>query len=342
MLQPKDVMIGIDLGGTSMRALVVDRRNKILALEKIPTNPTQRPERTVTDLAGMVDEVVKMAGLTRANVQGVSIGAPGAVDPRKGIVHHAPNLGWKEFALGQKLNARLNVPIFVENDVNVGVVGEHALGAARGTDDVVGIFVGTGIGGGIILAGELYEGLRGAAGELGHMILDINGPLCGCGRHGCAEALASRTAMERDVRGEIKKGGKSHVLKIMRERGKDRMTSSVILRALRKNDPVMKKVLARAQFYLALLVANVVNLLDPECIVIGGGVAERLGEEYVAPAREQAKAYFLDPRDADKIRVVPGILGDNAGALGAVVLGRKRLAIQHAPRHARKPKTGAA
>ena len=234
MAQRKDVMVGVDMGGTSLRALVVDGANKILAVEEIPTRVGQKPDAIVADVAAMVNRVVAHAGVKRANIRAVSIGVPGAVDPQWGIVHAAPNLGWKNFPFGPKLKALLRVPVCVENDVNVGVVGEHALGAGKGTRELVGIFPGTGIGGGLIVGGKLHEGCRGSAGEVGHMILQADGPRCGCGRRGCAEALASRTAMERDVRAAIKAGGSDMVLKIMKERGKDRMTSSVIQRALKK------------------------------------------------------------------------------------------------------------
>ena len=175
------------------------------------------------------------------------------------------------------------------------------------------------------MGGKLYEGCRGSAGEVGHVILQADGPRCGCGRRGCAEALASRTAMERDVRAAIKAGGSDMVLKIMKERGKDRMTSSVNQRALKKNDPVMRKVQKRAQYYMGLLVASVVNLLDPECVVIGGGIVERLGEDYLTPIRKVAYDHFLNPRNKGRVKIVAGRLGDDAAPLGAVVLARQRL-----------------
>jgi glucokinase len=325
MANTKDLMVGIDLGGTSVRALVVDSKNKILAVEKMPTNPGLPPDKLIGDLAGLVEDVVQSAGLQPAHLRAVSIGAPGAVDPIRGVVYHAPNLGWDKVPLGSKLGKLLRVPVFVENDVNVGVVGEHALGAGQGMQELVGIFVGTGIGGGILTNGRLYLGSRGAAAEIGHMILMVDGPRCGCGNRGCAEALASRTAMERDVRAAVKGGQKSVVPKLMKERGKERMTSSIIQRALKKHDPVMCKVMKRAQYYLGILVSSVVNFLDPECVVIGGGIAERLGEDFVAPIRQTAYECFLRRHDAQRVKVVPGILGDNAGPLGAVALARQRL-----------------
>ena len=325
MARRKEIIVGVDMGGTSLRALVVNEQNRILAVEKTPTKRDQDPENLIEDIAAEVEDAVESAGLRRNELCAVSVGAPGAVDSASGLVHAAPNLGWKDVRLGPKLSALLGVPVLVENDVNVGVVGEHVLGAGRGVQELVGIFVGTGIGGGIISRGELYEGCRGAAGEIGHMVLEVDGPRCGCGKRGCAEALASRTAMEREVRAAIKEGAKSCVLDIMKERHKERMTSSIIVRALKNKDRVMRGVLRRTEYYLGILVASVVNLMDPECVVIGGGVAERLQEDFVAPIRKTAREYYLSQRDAARIKIVPAQLGDNAGALGAVVLARKRL-----------------
>ena len=325
MLGKKEVMVGIDMGGTRLRALVVNAENKTLGMQRAPTNAKQKPDHLVADIAVLVEGAVQSAGLQLPDVRAVSMGVPGAVDAESGRVFHAPNLGWKNVPLGSKLTALLKVPVFIENDVHVGVMGEYILGAGRGARELVGIFVGTGIGGGIILGGRLYEGARGSAGEVGHIIIEINGPLCGCGNRGCAEALASRTAMERDVRAAIRRGEKSIVLKLMKERGRERMTSSIIERALKERDPVMEKVMEHAQFCLGILVANVVNMLDPECVVIGGGIAARLGKDYVTPIRRTAYQYFLRRNDARRVKIVPGLLGDDAGPLGAVALARQRL-----------------
>ena len=321
----KEIIVGIDMGGTSLRAVVVNEQNEILAIEKEPTNVSLKPVALIREMASMVEDVLATAGVRKSQLRAVSIGAPGAVDPQHGVVYHAPNLGWEAVPLSAEMKKLLRVPVFAENDVNVGVAGEHALGAGKGAKEMVGMFVGTGIGGGIISRGELYLGMRGAAAEVGHMIIQVDGPQCNCGNHGCIEALASRTAMERDVRAAIRAGKKSCVLKLMEERGKERMTSSVIQRALKKNDPVMHNVIKRAQYFLGIAVANLVNILDPECVVLGGGVTERLGEEFVAPIRKTAYENFLRRHDAERVKILPGTLGDNAGGLGAVVLARKRL-----------------
>ncbi|HUY13952.1 MAG TPA: ROK family protein [Terriglobia bacterium] len=325
MGQKPEAIAGIDLGGTSIKALIVDGKYKILAAVKRKTKATAKADPLIDEIASVVEEASKQAGLKVKDLFAVSIGAPGTIDTKRGIVLEAPNLGWKDVKLADELKKLLSVPILVDNDVNVGVVGEHALGAGEKVSELVGIFVGTGIGGGIIIHGELYGGGRGGAGEIGHTVILADGPACSCGHRGCAEALASRTAMERDVLDAIKGGQKSVVPKILKEKEKDRITSSVIQAAIEQKDAVMTEVFKRAQHYLGILVANMVNLLDPERVVIGGGLAERFGEDFVAPIRQTAYEYFLHGRDAKRIKVLPGALGDKSGALGAAVLAHKRL-----------------
>ncbi len=325
MASKKEVIVGVDLGGTSMKALAVDKKNKILAIGKGKTPAGVRPQVLIREIAALVKTTIKDAGCKLKAVEAVSIGAPGPVDVSLGIVREAANLGWKNVPLAADLEALLGVPVVVDNDVNVGTLGEHALGAGEKVRELVGVFVGTGIGGGIITGGKLFAGSNGWAGEVGHTVVLADGPVCSCGRRGHVEGLASRPAMERAVFEAVKAGRKSVVPEILKERGRDHITSSIIKAALARRDPVMQEVLERAQYFLGILVANVVNILDPERVVIGGGIAERLGEEYVGPIRRFAGEYFAHAQAAKRVQIVPGTLGDNAGALGAVVLARKHL-----------------
>lgn len=327
MAQRKEVIVGIDLGGTSIKALAVSRKNKILGAGKKRTEPSTDGRAIIREIARLVEKTAKQAGVKVKALAAVSVGAPGAVDRERGVVVEAPNLGWKNMPIGAGLMKLLGVPVVVDNDVNVGVVGEHELGAGEHASELVGIFVGTGIGGGIISGGKLYGGGHGWAGEVGHTVILVDGPVCSCGHRGCAESLASRTAMERDVRDAIKAGRKSIVTKIMKERGRDRITSSIIAAALAQKDAVMIEVMQRAQYCLGILVGNVVNALDPERVVIGGGVAGRLGEDFVGPIRRTAREYFLHAEAVRRTKVLAGKLGDDAGALGAVVLARRRLHV---------------
>lgn len=315
-----DLYAGVDLGGTSFIAVISDKKGKVLGKSDCATTPHASAEDTIASVAEHVRLAADDAKVKLSKVKAVGVGAAGAVDPKKGVVVRAPNLGWTDVPLAKLLGKALDLDVVVGNDVQVAIIGEHAYGAAKGTRRAVGIWVGTGIGGGLIVDGEIDRGFRGAAGEIGHMVVKEDGPECGCGRFGCVEALASRTAMERDVRAA---GDASVVPKIMQERGRDRMTSSIIERALKADDAVMKDVLARAQHYLGLLAGNIVNMFDPEMIVIGGGVAQRLGESFVEPIEQVARTRYLRPDPDHVVRVDYARLGDYSGALGASALARK-------------------
>jgi glucokinase len=315
--------IGIDLGGTKILAVVVDKKGHIVAEDKLKTKAKQGPVAVIERMAETAHRVVRKAAVEWHDVLGVGVGAPGPMDPGSGIVYSPPNLpGWDEVPLGPRMSEALGVRVFVENDVNLGTLGEHALGAGRGTRDMVGIFVGTGVGGGLILDGQLRSGARHAAAEVGHMIVLADGPVCGCGRRGCLEALASRTAIERDIHLGIAAGRESLVPELLKESG--RLSSGVLAEALRQGDSLVAEVVGRAQWYLGLLTASIVNLVDPEMVVFGGGVIEALGEEFLAPVRTTARQYFIQQAGADKVRIVTAKLGDYAGVLGAAVCARQR------------------
>jgi glucokinase len=320
------ITIGFDLGGTKMHAAAVDHVGNVLYGERQKTDATEGPDAVIDRMVGLVARVREQLGERGTSVTGVCIGVPGAVDTEQGTVDKAPNLGWENVALGPRLAKLLGMPVFLDNDVRVAVIGEHAYGVGKGARTMIGIFVGTGIGGGVIVGGHTHHGGRGVAGEIGHMTLVPHGPRCGCGRRGCVEALASRTAMERDVRKLIKQGWDSKIPKLMRKEGRDELTSSVIERALDLGDDVMLKVIKDAQYHLGLTAASLANVLDPEVIVIGGGVAERLGERFVAPIREHAYKHFLVQRDRERVRIVATELKDRAAPLGAAHIARERLA----------------
>jgi glucokinase len=315
--------VGVDLGGTKILAAVVDRKGRIVAEEKLKTRARQGPATVIERMVETAHRAVRKAGVEWHDVLGVGVGAPGPMDPDAGVVYNPPNLpGWDEVPLGPRMSEALGVPVFVENDVNLGTLGEHALGAGQGTRDMVGIFVGTGVGGGLILDGQLRSGARHAAAEVGHMIVLADGPVCGCGKRGCLEAVASRTAIERDIHLGIAAGRESLVPDLLK--GSGRLSSGVLAEALRRGDSLVAEVVGRAQWYLGLLTASIVNLVDPEMIVFGGGVVEALGEEFLVPIRCTARQYFIQQSGADKVRIVTAKLGDHAGVLGAAVCARQR------------------
>jgi glucokinase len=323
-----NVVVGVDLGGTSLLAAAVAEDGRVLGRAKRKTRASRGAKDVISRIEETVHEALSAASLTIRDAAAVGVGVPGPLDPVAGVVHCCPNLGpsWNELPLAHLLGGALGVPVAVENDVNVGAVGEYAYGAGRGAHDLLAIFVGTGIGGGLILDGRLRQGARFSAGEVGHMVLQAGGPACGCGQLGHAEALASRTAIERDVRAAIRGGRRSVVSELM-DLDKGRlMTAGIIAQALQQGDEVVAEAVRSAQHYLGLLVSACVNLIDPEVVVIGGGLTERMGEVYLEPVRTVARQHYVNQSDVERVRIVPAALGDLSGAVGAAVVARERAA----------------
>jgi glucokinase len=319
-------VVGADLGGTKILAGVVDGAGNILGTAKRTTKPTLGVEKVIDRLVRTITEAVAAANMELGEMRAVCSGSPGPLDPDQGIVIHAPNLtGWENVPLASELSARLGLPACIENDVNLGTWGESAHGAGRGVKNLVGIFVGTGIGGGIMLDGRLLLGWRRAAGEVGHMTMMPDGPVCGCGRRGCLESLASRTAIERDIRSGIAAGRRSLIPDILARDGRDRITSSIIAEAMAGGDTLVTEVAGRAQYYMGLMVASLVNFIDPEMVVLGGGIVQALGQPYLDGVREVAYQYFVNKTSAEDVKIVAAELGDYAGVVGASVCARERL-----------------
>jgi len=320
-MSDRSVHIGIDLGGTSIQAAAV-RGGEVLASDKTKTRPDEGVDAVIDRIVGAANAVRDDLDEPEA-VAGLCIGAPGTIDVARGVVRTAPNLGWTDVALGDRLSEALGLPVVLDNDVNIGAVGEHVHGAGRGALDMAAIFVGTGIGGALIVDGHSHAGFRGAAAEFGHMVAVQGGRPCPCGREGCFEAYASKKAMESIVREKIEQGRQSIVLEIMEDKGKDRMTSSVIEAALEADDAVMIEVVHEARIHLGFLTANIVNAFDPQVVVFGGGVVERLGHDFVDPIAVEARGHFLQRKGAEEVKIVPAALGDHAGTVGAAVVAQR-------------------
>jgi glucokinase len=264
-------------------------------------------------------EAATAASVEPEELEGVGVGSPGDADEKTGIVSTARNLpGWEgSFPLGETLAKSLGTEVRIGNDVQVAVEGEYHLGAGRPYDSLLGVWWGTGVGGGIILDGKPWLG-RGTAGEIGHMVVKHGGAQCPCGRKGCMEAYAGRAAMEAEARRQHEDGAKTDLFKLMRKHDKDRLTSGIWERALDHGDHLTEKLIDRAIEALGTGVASAVNLLDPEAVIIGGGLGVRFGERFMDPLTEEmAKHLFVDERPP-ALHVAS--LGDLGGALGASLL----------------------
>jgi glucokinase len=309
--------IGIDLGGTKIFGVRVKAASggdaAVVAEAKAKTPVQGGPLAVVDAIARVVDE------LGGAKGEAIGVGAPGVIDVERGVVRAAPNLpGWIEpFPLGPALAETLGVErVLIDNDVNVGTVAEHRLGAGRDADEMLGVFVGTGVGGGLILDGRLRRGSTGLAGEIGHVVVKAGGRACACGGRGHLEAYAGRAGMERRARELEAKGQDTALVELAKAK---RMTSSVWAKALAAGDQVAISLIDEAVGALGRAIAGAVLLLDLDLVVVGGGLADRLGPKFVGRV-EQAVRSDLFGGGASPVRVVPAELGDRAGALGAALL----------------------
>jgi glucokinase len=306
---------GIDVGGTKIQAVVVDSGFKPLGQARRPTPTSGGPADVVAQMAQALTEAAQGAGVKPASLRGVGVGMPGGVDAAAGTVTGAGNLpDWKgSFAAGPALEQLVGSAVVIGNDVQVATDAEHKLGAGRECRSLLGVFWGTGVGGGLILDGKPWVG-RGAAGEIGHVVVKIGGARCTCGRRGCMEAYAGRASMELRARKLVDKGHTTKLFKLMDERQRTRLTSGVWARALEHDDKLAAQII-RA---LGAGVASAVNLLDVEAVIIGGGLGVRLGEPYAKRIAEaMAPHLFTDGRPPT---VHPAGLGDLGGAIGAAML----------------------
>jgi glucokinase len=310
---------GIDLGGTKIQTVVVDAGNKVLGESRRPTPETGGPDDVAREIAAAMREAAGQADIGTRDLMGIGIGSPGDADETTGVVSDARNLpGWTgSFPLGENLSDQLGVPVRVGNDVQVAVQGEFELGAGKPFDTILGVWWGTGVGGGLILGGKPWIG-RGAAGEIGHVVVKRGGARCTCGRRGCMEAYAGRLAMEIKARKEVKAGAKTDLFKIMEEHGRDRLTSGIWERALNHGDDLATSLIDRAVKALGVGIASSVNLLDPEAVIIGGGLGVRFGESYVSRIATQMHPHLFVADRPPHMHVAT--LGDLGGAIGAALL----------------------
>lgn len=306
------IVAGVDVGGTNIEAGLVDDDHQVIDRAKRDT-PTGGPQAVLAT-------IVELVGSLSDSPVAVGAGIPGVV--HNGEVLTVPNLeNWAaQIDLGGELQRRLGVPVALGNDVNVGLLGEWVSGAARGVENVLGVWMGTGIGSGLILEARPFNGSRGAAGELGHMIVRPGGALCSCGRRGCVEAYAGRRSMAAVAAAMVDAGRKTSLFSIRDDERKTKLTSKVWARALHESDELARQLFDMAVETLGIGVASVINMLDVELVVIGGGLAEKLGQGLADRIQAAAAPWMLRPNP--ELAWAPAALGDDAGVVGAAALAR--------------------
>ena len=310
---------GIDLGGTKIQAVVVDGRNRVLGESRTATPTTGGPKDVADAMAEALLASAASAGIEAAKLRGVGVGSPGSANEETGVVSSARNLpGWEgSYPLADRLSKALGAPVKVGNDVQVATDAEARLGAGREYDSLLGVFWGTGVGGGIVLNGKPWLG-RGSAGEIGHIVVKRGGRRCPCGRRGCMEAYAGRAAMEARARKLVDKGKETSLFEIMERKGHDRLKSSVWEHALQEGDPMAEKLLDEAVQAIGTGVASALNVLDVDAVIVGGGLGLRFGEPFLKKIEKRAMKSLFTSDDPPAFRMAA--LGDLGGAIGAALL----------------------
>ncbi len=312
------MLIGIDFGGTNIKYALVTEAGDARALKSTPTLAEQGPDRVIQRLTDCVGELQAEAKSIGETIRGIGLGVAGPLDFASGVVSEAPNLpGWRNIPLRDRLSAAVGLPVQVDNDANVAVYGEWWRGAGQNSNNMVGMTLGTGVGGGIIINRQLYRGSLGMAGEIGHVSLDPNGPQCGCGGKGCLEAYASATAMVRRTR-SLMESGKSTLLTEYVAGDLNRLTAKLIHDACKQQDRLAVQVMGEMAFYLGIGVVNLIHLFNPDVITLSGGMAQA-GEDLFAPLRRVVEERAFQ-RPYQHTRIVQATLVDRAGVIGAARL----------------------
>lgn len=305
----------VDLGGSKIVSVVADAQGRILSRDLRETPAAKAPEPVIEAVLESLHRVIAGAGKRASQIAGIGLGAPGISSPETGVVSTPPNLpGWQEVPLRDIVARKMGLPTRLINDANAAALGELLFGAARGARNFIYITISTGIGGGIVIDGKLYFGASGAAGEVGHMTIVDDGPRCTCGNRGCWEQMASGTALAREARKRIGEGTATIILDIA---GGDiaRVTAETVSQALMRGDTLAKELVSRTSYYLGVGFATLINVFNPELIVIGGGLAN-IGDKLLDPAyREAGERVFKESFRA--VRFVPAELGADSGVLGA-------------------------
>ncbi|HLN64840.1 MAG TPA: ROK family protein [Symbiobacteriaceae bacterium] len=316
MAEQNRFALGIDLGGTSVKAGVVTHKGAIIGRGEVATEASKGVDTVIANMARAAREAMAAAGVTVEQIEGVGFGAPGICDGPRGVVVDAVNIGWKNVPAAELLQKALGVPAFLNNDANCAALGEQWCGAAMGSNHMLMFTIGTGVGGGLVLDGNIYQGFRGWGGEFGHMPAVENGPQCNCGRRGCLETVASATAMAAVAKREIE-AGRAPLLAQRAATG-EKVDARLVITAAKDGDGPARAILAEVGRHLGQAIAQLVSALNPELVVVGGGGAYA-GDFLLEPAREVVRTKAM-PGPADVCKIIPAELGNDAGLIGAASL----------------------
>jgi glucokinase len=310
-------VLAIDLGGTKIITAIISNSSQVMAKEYQLTLADEGPQSIIERMFSAIDHILILRNMNSSQLASITIAAAGAIDFDKGLITASPNLpGWNDVPLRDIVKEKYRVNTFLINDASAAALGEHRLGAGRGVSNLIYLTISTGIGGGIIINDKLYSGQSGSAGEIGHMTIDVNGPRCNCGNIGCFEVLASGTAVAKEAIRQIRQGERSSLIEIVA--GKiENITAEKVEVAARGGDSLALEIISRAANYLGIGMVNLVNILNPEMIIVGGGMSN-MGDLLLNPARQVVKERAFQIA-AQAVRIVTAQLGEDVGVLGAAI-----------------------
>ena len=310
--------LGIDLGGTNIVAGVVDEQYRVVATAETKTNIPRPAEEILDDMAAVAREAVEKAGITLQEVEAMGVGTPGAIDPINGVVCYSNNLDFYDVPMAQMLKDRLGVEFFIENDANAAAYGEYIAGAGKGTNHFIAVTLGTGVGGGVIIGGKIYSGSNFAGAELGHVVINMDGEICTCGRQGCWEAYASATALIRQSKQAMIRYPKTKMWELCGNRIAN-VSGKTAFDAMRAGDDVGRRVVERYIEYVAIGISNCINIFQPDMLCVGGGISKE-GKGLIDPVKAYVEGENYARHIARKTVITTAALGNNAGIIGAAYL----------------------
>lgn len=321
----RDSVISIDMGGTKVLGCVVNSKDGIITRVKKPTDPTASKKKYIHQLAEVVNLLTEETEMSKKKIKAVCLGVPGTVNPNTGVIGLAPNLGLKNINIKKMLEAEIPFPVLIENDVNLGALGIKNFGVSKKANNMLAVFIGTGIGGGLIIEGKLYRGSNFGAGEIGHMLVEKNGLKCSCGRKGCFEAIASRTAIVDKIIKDIKSGKSSKLSKLVKLG--ERIKSKSLASAVKSGDKIVSKRIKEGCDVIGGVLASISNLLNLDMIVLGGGMIEAL-DFYMLPLIKQSFDEHVMIDSAKGLKIVSSKLGDDAAIFGGIALVKEFLGVR--------------
>ena len=326
-LHEMESVIGVDIGGTKVAAGVVDTHGKILSHTRVAMNCHASAEEGLASVVEAIGAVLSQQSENQSRIRKIGICAPGPLDPRTGVIINPPNVPcWRDFPLAEEIGEKYSALVKVDNDANAGGLAEHLWGAGRGYSNVFFATLGTGVGTGIVLDGKIFHGRTGAAAEGGHVSIDLNGPICNCGKRGCIEVLASGTAIARRAREAVSASPqRGSQLLSLAGGNESKIRSEMVGKAAELGDPLSMEVLEQTTEYLAVWLGNTVDLLEPDVMILGGGAAEML-RPYFGEIQKRMKSWCINSRYLE-IPIVPAFYGENAGIAGGAALCLSRAAF---------------